>query len=131
MKGAVKKWFDKELSNVLTKHGAFWAFSNEQVRTNPLYNKDVKYVSMGAGLICPKEQAKSLDKAITALNKLCTAKRLKTEGLDGIILYELQNHECFWKGDYDDVIELLAEYGASEADIKRVFDAHVQTETWN
>ena len=38
--------------------GAFFAFSNEQVDEQK--QEGVKYVSLGAGMICPKENASRL-----------------------------------------------------------------------
>lgn len=48
----------EQISLVLSNNGAFWAFSDKQFdeqKTN-----GIKYVSMGAGLICPKDNAKKL-----------------------------------------------------------------------
>lgn len=47
-----------QLSELWESKGAFFAFSNQQLAEKA--KKDVKYVSLFAGLICPEENAKSL-----------------------------------------------------------------------
>lgn len=46
---------DEKISLVLKTNGAFWAFSNKQFDEQK--KEGIKYVSMGQGLICPKENA--------------------------------------------------------------------------
>ena len=49
---------DEKISKVLNDNGAFWAFSDKQF--NEQKKEGVKYVSMGAGIICPKDNVKKL-----------------------------------------------------------------------
>jgi hypothetical protein len=56
-----------KISQVLNNNGAFFAFSDKQF--NEQKKDNIKYVSMGAGLICPKENADKLDKELTQATK--------------------------------------------------------------
>lgn len=77
------------VSEVLEKHGAFWAFSDKQF--NEQKKDGVRYVSCGAGLIAPKDNidnfTKELDKAIKETKRIekerieARAKVLKIEKL--------------------------------------------------
>lgn len=51
-----------KISQVLSQNGAFFAFSDKQF--NEQKQEGIKYVSMGAGLICPKENADKLNKEL-------------------------------------------------------------------
>lgn len=51
---------DEKISLVLNNNGAFWAFSDKQF--NEQKQKDIKYISLGAGLVCPQANAEKLIK---------------------------------------------------------------------
>ena len=59
---------DDEISFVISKHGAFWAFSNSQFDEQK--REGVKYISLGAGLVCPIDNAKILSKELDETIKL-------------------------------------------------------------
>lgn len=62
---------DEKISFVLDKYGAFWCFGESQF--NEQKKEGVKYISLGAGLVCPRdnfEQLKTeLDKTIAEVKK--------------------------------------------------------------
>lgn len=80
---------DQKISAILSQNGAFWAFSDDQFNAQKKGN--VRYISLGAGLICPKDNAKKLSfeldqglKEIKAQEKAereARAKALKIEKL--------------------------------------------------
>lgn len=56
-----------KISQVLAQNGAFWSFSDKQF--NEQKKDNIKYVSMGSGLICPKENADKLNNELTQATK--------------------------------------------------------------
>ena len=99
--------------------GAFFAFSNEQFARQ---KKDgINYVSMYAGLICPKENVKKLNEDLEAIHTKGIEMDLADNGKDAIILRELKNYECFYTGDIDDCVIELEDYKISVKEIKAVF----------
>lgn len=59
---------DEKISKVLDDNQAFFAFSTKQFEEAK--KPDIKYVSMGAGLICPKENARKLNTELNEAIKL-------------------------------------------------------------
>ena len=111
--------FDEELSKLTDKYGAFWAFSNTQFSEKSV--KGVQYVNMGAGLVCPKDNAKALNKGIETLSEQAIKIDLEQNGVEAIIKRELDNHECYWSGDIEDCVHALAGYGITIEQIADVF----------
>lgn len=80
---------DTKISQVLSKYGAFWAFGEAQF--NEQKQEGIKYISLGAGLICPKDNFQDfkneLDKTLAEIKKEekeqreARAKALKIEKL--------------------------------------------------
>jgi hypothetical protein len=105
----IKKEGQDKLTELFNECGVFFAFSNEQFQENKTPLKEgEKYVSMGAGGYLPKGNVQTyLDghKAITKWEK-AEIKAAK-EGKEQHILYELQNHECFYTGDIEDAMPVL------------------------
>lgn len=87
--------------------GVFWAFSNEQFTENktPLEEGD-KYVSIGAGGFLPKSNIEKLKQGMKEIDlwekeQIKGQKRIKEH-----IIYELNNHECFYTCSIEDVLWL-------------------------
>ena len=110
---------EKAQSYLFEKMGAFFAFSDEQFDKK---KKDgVKYVSVGAGLICPKENADALMKGVNEGHKEGIKQRLKDHGLHDIIQYELANHECQITMDYSDAMRALEGHGVTDEIMEKEF----------
>lgn len=102
--------------------GAFFAFSNKQLGEKA--KKGIDYVSLGHGLICPKENAEELFKGLEEIHEKGIKARLNDYGLSAIAQYELANHEAQFTRDYSDAYEVLKDYGITEDQMKaeyRVF----------
>lgn len=92
----------------------FWAFSNEQFaegkKKHPV-DEGFKYVSIGMGGYFPgqyKQQYIDGMDAIHAWEKQARKEMRETEKqTEDAILYELNNHECFYTGEIDEVVELF------------------------
>ena len=106
--------------------GAFFAFSQKQF--NEAKKEGIEYCSMGAGLICPVENAKRLFYRLEQINKEGIAQDIQENGKKAIIRRELFNHECFYTGDITDCVEKLEDYDYSYDDIYQVYRHICQTE---
>jgi len=109
----------KRQTEALDEAGAFFAFSNEQLSKGQ--EKGVDYCTLGAGLICPKANAKELMAALDTISKEYIQKRIELEGKDSIILYELNNYETFYTEDLEDAYNAVKEYGFSLEDVNQVY----------
>ncbi len=115
----VKEYTDRAISMLLDKNGAFFAFGNDQF--NEKKKEGVIYVSLGAGLICPKENTKIV---IIGINKICSnsiKKDIKTNGITNIIKRELINYECYYVGDISACVDALKDYGITREEILKVY----------
>lgn len=101
--------------------GAFFAFSNKQLEE--AQKGGIKYVSMGAGLICPKENAKALNEGLNNIAKEGMKKDVSENGKEAVIKRELYNHECFYTMDTTDCINKLSGYGITKEEIQKVYNA--------
>ena len=113
-----------KINELLTKNGAFFAFTEEQYNAEAL--PGVEYKRLYAGMLCPSNNVKTV---ITGLDNLSNEKthwELANNSIKTIILDSLANYECQITGDYSDAIEALKVYGISEDDIKKEWPAYYQ-----
>lgn len=103
-------------TELFDKVGAFFAFSNKQLEGK--IKEGIKYVNMGAGMICPKENAKELIKGLSTIQDKGIEKDIADNGIKAIIHRELGNYECQITNDIDEVINVLEPYGVSEQEIQ-------------
>lgn len=110
------------ITAALNRAGAFFAFSDQQFQEqrDPLRD-NLTYRSLGAGLICPKENAAALMAEIEAAAKAGREQDVKENGRAGVIRRELANHECTYSGSAHEAMEVLAEYGFAEDEVLAIF----------
>ena len=108
------------ITNLLSTLGGFYAFSDAQY--NEGKKEGVEYVSLGMGLICPKENAKALQEGLIEVSKNAIQQDLKENGKVNIINRELSNHEAYYTGDISDTYYALKCYGITEAEILEVYN---------
>ena len=113
-------------TNLYNELGAFFAFSNKQFEEAK--KKGVEYVSLGMGMIVPKNNAKQLVERLGQIQKEGIKQDIAENGKEAIIRRELFNHECFFTHDITDCVEKLEEYGYSHDDIFQVYSHICQTE---
>ncbi|EIC5074539.1 TPA: hypothetical protein ACGU7E_001558 [Vibrio vulnificus] len=106
--------------------GAFFAFSNKQFDESK--KKGVEYVSLGMGMIVPKNNARELVSRLDEIQKEGIKQDISENGKEAIIRRELFNHECFYINDICDCVEKLEEYGYSYDDIYQIFQLIRRTE---
>ena len=103
-------------TEAFNKAGAFFAFSNDQFNEKQV--EGVKYVSVGAGLICPKPNVESLMKSLDETHKAGIAQDLAEDGKKTIIHRELGNHEYSATYSIYDTSLSLAGYGITDEEIQ-------------
>lgn len=110
------------IAEMLTKHGAFFAFSNSQFdeqKDPALTTKD--YCHVFHGMYAPKANAEALMLEYARIVKDGVAQDIKENGFHNIILRELNNYECFYSGDHHDALQALLAYDITEAMVLEVF----------
>lgn len=118
------KRFDhnQRVDDVMTQHGAFFAFSNAQFDEQK--QADVEYISLGGGLVVPEEHAKSLIANLALASKEKIDWELENNTKKEIIWYELANHECQISGTYRNVVNLLTPYNITQDEIAAEWPAY-------
>lgn len=103
--------------------GAFFAFGSEQFKEKRV--EGVSYYDMGAGLICPKENAEKLTKGLDSIQAAGVKKDIKENGITKIIWREFANYECQIVYDYTDAKDALIDYGITEEQIEAEFKKYM------
>lgn len=123
----IKEKHQTAYNKIMEENQLFWAFSDEQFKEGlakinlPKGEKLTRFI--GGGFLPSKnfdkmiEQMKEADKE--EKRELKNNKDIKNKA----ILYELSNHECFYTGEIDNVVELFKDIYTVE-DIKKVYQAN-------
>jgi len=114
-------YMENAQTRLFDKTGAFFAFSTSQF--DEAKKEGVKYVSVGAGMICPKENTKELIETLDSIYNGAIKKDLKENGKEAIIKRELYNYECFYTGDISDAVENLDSYGFTREEIYSIYQS--------
>ena len=124
----IRKEAQDKHTTLFNECGVFWAFSNEQfaegLKKTTLAEGE-KLASIGAGGYLPKskvEQLKAGMKNITLWEKT-EIKKMK-DGKRKHIIYELNNHECFYTGSIEGA-EMVLPY--PRKDILKVYHEERKT----
>ena len=112
-------YMEKKQSDLFKKTGTFFAFSNKRFKEKA--DKKIEYVSLGSGMITPKENANEVIEQLHKIYKDSIKKDIKENGKDAVILRELHNHEAFYVGNIEDTIEKLKDYPITEDDINNIY----------
>ena len=96
------------LTPILEANGAFFAFSQSQFYEQK--KEGVIYVSLGAGLICPKENADKLHEEVKRNSKKAIKAEIKKKGAKAIIRHAYFNHECQISMSTEDAENALKRY---------------------
>jgi len=117
-------YHEKAQTAAFEKNGAFFAFSNSQLNEKKV--DGITYVNIGAGLICPKDNADNLVEELTEAHDLGIKADLAENSVRDIIWRELANYETHISGDFSDAVDSLKDYGISEEQIAQEFKPHMQ-----
>ncbi len=99
----------------------FWAFGEDQFKEGKKkinLKKGEKLTSIGSGGFMPNKHYKQFVEGMKAIDKW--AKTSKKDD-KAVILYELNNHECFYTGDWYNAMPRLKDLGYTEKQVKTVF----------
>jgi hypothetical protein len=110
---------EERMSACFKKHGAFFAFSEDQFAKESKFN--VTYVHLFAGLYCPKDNEATLRAEMEAIYDEGIAEHLRLETPEEIVKDTLANYECYYTGDWAEAVEALKHYGIDEPFIRKVF----------
>ena len=108
------------LTEVFNKYGTFFAFSDKQLEEQR--KEGVTYVSVGSGMITPKETAREMLEALDKAIDKGIEKDKELNSKEQIILRELINYECFYTGNITDARERLEAYGYTADEIRQVYN---------
>jgi len=115
-------YIEQATSSLLKQTGAFFAFSNKQFDEEK--KEGVKYVNMGAGLICPKENIEQFLNCHASIIETGMNLDLNENGKEGVIKRELANHECYYTGDIEPCVKCLISYpNITSEDIRKIFNS--------
>lgn len=107
-----KEEYENKYNEELHKTGVFWAFGNQQFDENKTHKEasNNEYRSIGFGGYIHES---NLEKYRNFHNKIVP--KLKKEftdkiNIDDLIEYELENHECYYTGDWQEIIDIIENY---------------------
>ena len=130
----LSSYTEAAITKLFDELGAFFAFSNEQFdeAKNP---KVKKYVSLGAGLVCPKENVDEFQEQYNNLIQEGIRQDLAENDKIGIIHRELGNYEYCVTYDISDTVAALQQYGITpeeiQAEVKPYLKAYYEWEAKN
>jgi hypothetical protein len=110
---------EEEQTQIFKQNGAYFCFSKEQFEEKKKEN--VKYISLGAGLVCPEKNAKKLIAEIDANHLKGIQKDIADNGKKAIIRRELFNYESFYTNDISSCVEALEGYKIDRLEIAIVY----------
>lgn len=111
---------EEATTKALKNAGALFAFNDKQL--NEQKKEDIKYITIGLGLVCPEHNAKDLIKKLGDITKDGITQDILENGTEGIIKRELSNHEVYYTGDISSVVDALAGYeGITKETILEVY----------
>ena len=114
---------DDRISEVIKRHGGFFAFGNKQFHEQR--KEGVVYVSMGLGLIAPKGTHIQLGKDLAEVSKDNIIFDLETNGKKKIIHRELANHEAQITISIDNTCDALEGYGITREEVQAEFSVYM------
>lgn len=114
---------------LLNELGAFFAFSKQQY--NEQAKDGIEYVSMGAGLIAPKDNAQKLFDGLEKIHTAGIAADIAENGIEAIIKRELYNHEAFYTNRLSDTVDALEGYNVTREQVAKVYSEEYNTATAN
>lgn len=96
----------------LTKTGIFYAFSDKQFKDNkqPKDAKDNEFISLGAGAYIHQSNKDKLDNFFNVVVKQLKQELASKVDIEDLILYELNNYECFYTQEPLEILDFIREY---------------------
>ena len=101
-------YIEAQQTELFNSTGAFFAFGDKQF--DEAKQDGVKYVSLGAGMICPKSNVDTLTSGLSEISTAGIAADIAENGIKAIIHRELANHEAQITCDIEDTVGALFDY---------------------
>ncbi len=111
---------ESKQTELFNQTNSFFAFSTEQF--NKGKKEGVKYVNIGAGLICDKRYVDKLINGLDTIEKEAMKQDLTDNGKEGVIKRELANHEAYYTYDLEDTFAAIKCYEITIKEIRKVFN---------
>lgn len=104
-----KEEFDKKYNEKLMDTGVFFAFSNEQFEENKTHKDapDIEYISVGMGGYIHKSNKDKFNNFFEVELPKLRDEFISKIKMEDMIEYELKNHECFYTGDYLEIVDVI------------------------
>jgi hypothetical protein len=113
-----------KLSKLWDDNGAFFAFGQQQLDEKK--QEGVAYVSLGMGLIAPKENASKIIEGLESIHTEGIQQDISDNGIKAIIHRELANHEAQISGDVSNTVEALEGYGITRNQVNEEYKSFYQ-----
>jgi hypothetical protein len=125
MEKTLKQIKHNEQHEIIKNNGAFFAFNDQQFKEQKKQN--TIYVNMGVGLICPKNNAKTLKKELDELNKKAIKKQMETQSIKEIVFKNCSNYELQYSYNGEQEIkDILKDYPIKEIEIIRYYQEYIK-----
>ena len=111
-------------SQLWDDNGAFFAFGQQQLDEKK--QEGVAYVSLGMGLIAPKENASKIIEGLESIHTEGIKQDISENGIKPIIHRELGNYETQISGDISDTVAALEDYGITRKQVSAEYPAYFQ-----
>lgn len=104
----IRKLREERMSALFRKTGVFFAFSDKQFEENktPIAEGET-YTRLGGGGFLPTKNTADFHMGFSTLNAQYDSEITDAGLEDAEIAYELANHECWYTGDIEDVVEMF------------------------
>ena len=124
MEKTLKQIKHDEQTRIIKNNGAFFAFNDQQFKEQKKQN--IIYVNMGVGLICPKNNAKTLKKELDDLNKKAIKKQMETQSIKDIVFKNCFNYELQYSfNGFEQLKEILQDYPIKETELSLYYNQFI------
>jgi hypothetical protein len=118
---SLNDYIDKSLTKAFKDNNAFFAFSDEQFNKSKI--DGLKYVNLGAGLLCPEKNVKSLTKKLDNIITEGIKLDLKENGKTKIIERELIDREFnLYTSDFNEMMTVFKDYPITKDDVLKIIN---------
>lgn len=126
----LKEKHDKKLEALFQKCEVFFAFSDEQFKkgcTRGWEDAGEKYYRLAGGGYYPKDRREDVRRSFNEFHAECEKDFQEHIPMDDYIQYELANHECWYTGECQDVLNVVLSYypQCTLQDVVKVFQAGI------
>ena len=134
----LKEEFENKKNEEFKKTGIFYAFSNAQWEEQKTHKDapDNEFVSVGCGAYIHKSNKAKLNNYFENILPQLRKDFIDKINLNDLIDYELINHECWYTGEWFEVVEILKDYntGLSNEEltekVREIYKAHPERFDW-